>query len=431
MIGATLAVVLALVVGVPMAMVLPGARARVSLLMGEGYLLGNAVLAFLLLAFSIAGVAWSLPTLLAGAAILAAIAIAFLSRKGLPAIGLPPLGWPDAIDLLTTILVAGFLRYVTAAPSIENDYIRIWGLKGRLFWWARGIDWSFLQLPLNMNAHVDYPILLPLVFDVQALLTGAWPEHWMGVITAAFGVSALLVVRGLLADEIGELASALATLALMPLLFSGYVGLAEGPLIACSVVGLLWMREAIRRESAMHALRASIYLGLAASCKNEGMTLVVATAIALVVANRWRLLTRMAPAILIPAPWWILRSLHHLPSDLLGPGVFDRLTTSLSHPAPIFGALIAQPVGQPLFWLGVIVACAIGWRRIAGAERFLAVTILLQFLFLIAAYFVTPHDVVWHVTWSWERIVRQLMPLVALLALFSTWPIARSDLASV
>jgi hypothetical protein len=423
--GAILALALALAVGIPLALALPGAASRVPLLLGEGYLLGCGALALLLTALSLGGVEWSLPVLLAGAVVLVIPAAILMRGRGV--IAKPAfawiIGWATAIDALTLVLVAGFLRFVTAAPSIENDYIRIWGLKGRLFWTAHGIDWAFLQAPLNVNAHVDYPILVPLTFSVQALVTGTWPEHWMGVVTAAFGVSALFVVRGMLAEELGVLPSALAALALMPLLFSGWVGLAEGPLIAYSVAGLLWMRYALRQESGAHALRAAIYLGFAASCKLEGMTLILAVAIALVAANRFRFLVRLWPAVAIATPWWILRTVRHLPNDLVAGGALERLIAGLSHPAPILHALAAHPVGQPVFWLGATVACLIGWRKIAGGERFLAVAIVAQLLFLLSAYFVTPHDVVWQVKWSWERIVRQLMPGVALLALFSTWPL--------
>lgn len=422
MTGALLAVALTLLVGVPLALALPASSTRISLLVGEGYLLGAGTLALLLMAMSVLGITWSIPALAIGAAFVPAAAIAVVFRRGAPSIERPSFGWPILVDLLTLVLVAGFIQFALAAPSVELDYLAIWGLKGKVFWLAGGIDWPFLETPLNMSAHPDYPILVPLVFVVQALLSGAWPEQWMGIITAAFGIAALVAVRGTVARERGELAGALVAFALMPLLFSAHLGLAEGPLIAYGIAALLWMRRAVQEESGTLALRAAVYLGFAASCKNEGATLLVAAAIALLAARCSRLVPQMWPAVAIAAPWWILRGMHDLSTDLLKPGMLNRLGTALSNPAPLVEALMAHPVGQPLFWLGVTAACLLGWRRIAGPERFLTVAILLQLLFFIGAYLVTPNDIAWHVKWSWERIVRQLMPAVALLAVFSTLP---------
>lgn len=418
MTGALLALALMLAVGAPLALALPGRPRRLSTLAGESYLLGSGAAAFLLMGLSIAGVRWSVAILVSGSAMIMALAFLALRTQSLQ-IERPTLGWALLFDLCTLLLVLGFVRYATLAPTIETDYITIWGVKGREFWLAHGIDWSFLETPLNTHAHVDYPILLPLVFDVQALLAGAWPENWMGVVTASYGVAALLFVRGMLEDEIGSSGAALTTLALMPLLFSPYLGLAEGPLLAYSVAGLLLVRHAMTRGSGGHVLRAGIFLGLAASSKNEGVTLVLAALLAVLISGRRDLLPRLWPAIVIPMPWWILRAVHDLPSDLVGAGFFERLGASLRNPAAIFRVLIEHPVGQPLFWIGVTAACALAWRKVATTERFLAVAILLQLLFLVGAYFVTPHDLVWHVRWSWDRIVRQLMPALALLALFS------------
>ena len=92
----------------------------------------------------------------------------------------------------------------------------------------------------------------------------------------------------------------------------------------------------------------------------------------------------------------------------------------LAHPGALIEALRAVPHGGALFWIGVALACTIGLRRIVREERFLAIAIVVQILFFIGAYLVTPYDLAWHVRTSWERIVRQLLPAIALLALLVT-----------
>jgi hypothetical protein len=63
-------------------------------------------------------------------------------------------------------------------------------------------------------------------------------------------VSALLVIRALLADEMPKLARAAATLIVMPLVFSPYFGLPEGVLVAYGTLGLLFLRRAVRDDDA-------------------------------------------------------------------------------------------------------------------------------------------------------------------------------------
>jgi hypothetical protein len=329
-----------------------------------------------------------------------------------------PTFW-NLIDLFTLLLIAGYTKLASAATPIENDYLLIWGVKAKEFFHAGGIDWPWLELPTNHTAHPDYPILLPLVYDAYALVTGGWNDRWIGIITVAYGVAALLIVRGMLADELPKPWRVLATAALMPLVFSPYAGMAEAPLIAFALAGLLRIRRG-------DTLRGAVFLGFAAFTKNEGLTLIVAAALALIAAKRWRELPRLWPAVAIPLPWLVLRTMHGLQTDLLVPGIFERLSARLADPWPVFAAIARYPVGNMLFWLGVAVAGLLGWRGIVTRERFLALTILLQFLFFLAAYFVSPRDLDWHVQWSWERIVRQLLPLIALLAIFANTTVQES-----
>ena len=157
-------------------------------------------------------------------------------------------------------------------------------------------------------------------------------------------------------------------------------------------------------------------LGLAASCKNEGLTLIVAAAIA------GPYLRRLWPAAAIAAPWVIVRAAHHLQTDLTRGAILPRVVEHLSDPAPMLRAMFVYSLGKPLFWTGVLLALLLGWRQLRR-ERFLAAAIALQLAFFIGAYLITPRDITWHVRWSWERIVTQLAAAIgflAVVALFGT-----------
>jgi hypothetical protein len=382
-------------------------RHHLATVLGETYLIAMGAAALLLLALSIAGIPWSRGALLIGMLVLAVIAL--LRTKA--SIYVPPLSWWNLVDLVTVALIAGYARLALAAPPLENDYLLIWGVKAKGFFFARAIDWSYLEAPLNIDSHPDYPLLSPFVFDVHALIAGGWNDRWLGIVNVMFGIAALLVVRGLLYDEVATPMRVIASAVLMPLVFSPYIGLAEGPLIAFALAGLLRIRRG-------DTIRGAVFLGFAAFTKNEGLALIAAVAVALMLAKRWRELPKLGPAIAIALPWHLLRSLHELPAvDLVQSGMVARLFARLADPSPILAAMKRHPVGSLWFWLGVVLACLIGFRDVIGRERFLTVAILVQLVFFVGAFFVSPKDLDWHVQWAWERIVRQMMPALALLAM--------------
>jgi hypothetical protein len=376
---------------------------------GEAYLLGIGIQAAILIVLP-----WSRPIVI-GAIILECGALAPLLLRRYKSGGKPP---HSILDLATLILIAGYARFATMAPPVEIDFICIWGLKAQKFFVAHGIDWNFLAQPFNAFAHADYPILVPLAYDFQAIVAGGWIDRWAGALNIGCGIAALLIIR----SELKGWKGALAALILMPLVFSPYVGDAEGPLIAYSIAGVLGLR---RREN---ITRSAVFLGLAASCKNEGLTLIAAVAIAMLIAGVPRLIPKMWPAIAIPLPWLIVSRLHGLRSDLAESGLIERIVSHITNPAPMLQAMATYPPGHIIFWIGLVTALLIGIRRVVGDERFLASVIALQLLAFIAAYVITPHDVSWHVRWSWERLVLQVTALVTFLAIVVTLP--KQDLAA-
>lgn len=394
--------------GLPLA--LHAERRHIATVIGEAYLLGAGAASLLLLALSMAGIPWSRTALLIGAA-----AIALVSLRGARAkVEIPALSWWNVGDVFTAALVAGYARLALAATPIEVDFIFMWGVKAKEFFFERAIDWSYLENPLNIGSHPDYPQLVPLVFDVHGLLGGAWDDRWLGIVNVAFGIATLLIVRGLL-DELMPPWRVLTSVVLMPLVFSPYMGMAEGPIIAYSIAGLLHLRRG-------NTLRGAVFLGFGAFTKNEGISLAVAAAVALVTVRRWRELPKLGPAIAIPLPWLILRGLHQMPTDLMETGMLQRLLMRIADPSPIVEAMKRHPAGSLLFWMGIVAAVLVSFRNVIGKERFLTVCVCLQMFFFIAAFFVTPKDMEWHVRWAWERIVHQLMPLIALIVILAFVP---------
>src|SRR5204862_6560280 len=96
----------------------------------------------------------------------------------------------------------------------------------------RWIPWHLLLSLPNDFTHPDYPLLVPLIFDIDAVLTGAWRPATIAAIDTALAVGLLAVVYRTLRDDFDALYAAAATLALSGCALLPWVGLAEGPLVA-------------------------------------------------------------------------------------------------------------------------------------------------------------------------------------------------------
>lgn len=410
-----LALLLCFAVGFPAArLLLPHTPFRLTSALA--FLLGTGIVPGVLLVLSLAGVRWSRASLLAACAVVFAALVALVIRRSPAAkegggrISLRPAGL--AIDALTLVTVVGFGIFAAASEPIENDFLAIWGLKAKIFWFHGGIDWGWLTAPGNDFSHPDYPILLPLLHDVVAVIGGQWNDRWLGLFHPAFAGALLLVVRSLLTSEMNsDRASALSTFALASLAMPPWIGMAEGPLVAWAAAGLLLLRRALAQREFHHYFpAAAVLLGLAAFTKNEGISFLVAVAIALLVARRSvRPLLHLWPAVIIVAPWMILRAVHGLATDLARGPFIERAVSHLARIDTLLEALQAHSAGFTLFWLGLLVAFALRLRTAIEREKLVIVSVVVQMIFFLGAYLVTPQDIRWHVQWSWERLLHQVM----------------------
>jgi len=400
-------IALALAVGLPLALRLSAPPREHVLRVGESVLLGIAICATTLTLLP-----WSRWIVIAAILLIAAIA---WKRIVLPR--------PRYDALIVLALLLGYAIYAMLAPPPEYDYLTNWGFKAKAFFEVRGIDWRLLGRSIDRNVHPDYPLLLPLTYDFIAVLRNSWNDAHLGIVHVAFAAALLLVIHETAwEDTRSRIAAIFIAIALIPFAATPWIGLAEGPFIAYATAALLLIR---RGDLTLGA----ILLGLAASTKNEGLTLVAAAAIGLFCAGRRRDIVRLLPAIVIPLPWLIARSLHHLPTDIAASGVIARVVEHALHPAPLFAALSSVSLGKPLYWIALAVGIAIASRALVMRERFILVALVVQFACYLGAYLATPFDVAWHVTWSWERLVAHLTPAltyVVLVQLVGQMPTAQT-----
>lgn len=408
MIAVLLAALQALIVGVAAARWLdPAAPPR--RLLGTAYLLGSGICAFLLLALSVTGVGWTNAAFTIAYCLVAIALWAPLLRRAMPAATKG--GSASILDLATLGLVVAHGAYTWKAAGGEWDFWAIWGQKARVFFLHGGIDWAYLQHPDHAFTHPDYPPLLPLEYVRVALLGGGWNESALGLLSTLYAAAVLLIVRDFFAEELRPLLASAATLAVASGALSN-AGMADAPLIAYAAAALLAIRRGDMRIGA-------VLLGLAAFTKNEGLALIAAVALGLVVASRRSAVLRLWPALAIPAPWLVLRAVHALSTDLTKGAFSDRALRALGNVPELARALAEFPPQHPLFWIGVAAALLFCARQLQQ-ERFLLTVILVQLGFYLAAYLVTPHDLTPHVGSSWPRILQHMAIPAAFVALTLT-----------
>lgn len=430
---AILAIAATISVGLPLAALLFPTASRTTLF-ALSYLYGSGAIFLTLFALSAGGIPWSAPVVAACLLLIAGFSMFAVSRSwgGARAsmVQRPVEGtlWHAALfDLLTLTMLTGYGLFATLGKLSEWDFWAIWGLKARAFLEAGGIDWRFLESSLNSFSHPDYPLLLPLNFDFLALLSGGWDDRWLGFMFLAFAASLLLLVRELFLDDLPRGYAALGTFITASAACSHSVGLAETPLIAFSGAGILLIRRGLRDQEGNSFRNGAILLGLAGSCKNEGLAMIASVAIAFIIVER-RQLRRLAefwPALVIPLPWLVMRAVHYLPTDLVTGSVVQRALARL----PTLHLLLltlANRITYGGFWISLLAAwvvIAIGqailkrsnsvssivWR----VDLFVIVAMAIQMALYVASYAVTPADVMWHIGTSWSRVSEQIAaPLI-------------------
>ena len=177
-------------------------------------LLGAGAAAAVLLLLDLLRIPWNAWTLGTGLAVV--IVIAWRWSGGLQAARLG--GLKPAATLINCLTAALVIAHAIAGmrPGLwdwtdwlitRRDYFFIWGYKARLFFVEHGIPWSFLRTLPNDFSHPDYPVLVPLLFDVPAVLTSSFDPRVFAWIDAALGGALLVVAYRCLRDELTPLAA--------------------------------------------------------------------------------------------------------------------------------------------------------------------------------------------------------------------------------
>ncbi|HEX7152032.1 MAG TPA: hypothetical protein VF618_11140 [Thermoanaerobaculia bacterium] len=395
-------------------------QAPASVVIAEAFLVGALMQAVVFCVLSECGVPWSRGWLFAGPGLsFGVLRFPFfvVRRRGTrttdngqrktPSPGLG--GVELSVIAAVTILHALF---ATIAPLTEWDFLGIWGMKGNVFFEHRGIDWAFLEHPEHGFTNRDYPPMLPIGYAIHALIRGVWEERFIGAFNTLFGLAAAVIacdgtsVRRL---PLFQRIPAVVTLTLVA--FSGRIGLAEGALIAFGIAALLRLRD-------HYFLLGALLLGGAAWTKNEGLALLAAVVLGMVVAGLWRRLLLLWPAVVLAGSWQLARALHELPTERARGNPFERIAAHLAQWSEWMPELWRY-LEKPAFWLAMIVVFIAAGRRALWRERFMVTVLLAQLAAIAAAYLVTYVHLPLELEHSWERVTHQLALIAAATAVLA------------
>lgn len=306
--------------------------------------------------------------------------------------------------------VAVYALRALTEPMWANDFIAIWGLKGRTIYGAVGYPERMTRLGF---AHPEYPVGLPLLYAGISFLTGRWDDHAMALLFPLFQAATLLVLFGWLRRRgVSAMAAGLAAaiVAWFEPLYSGFLtGMAEVPLAFGALLLGTALADALDETDAGALRRLAFAAAWIAALKNEGLFLAAAGATLAAIlgrGRRWRVaLAALVPALvvrLLHVPWRSRVPLEDFERSLFS---FDRVRESLGAAALVPGWAA---------WTGLVVVAfliALGDRVPAGSRLLLLAACAAAAYLVVPAFAVRGPD--WLIQTTLLRTTAALAPLVA------------------
>ena len=318
--------------------------------------------------------------------------------------------------LLYLLILLGVIVYALRAltePMWSNDFLAIWGLKGKTIYGSAAVPSRLFDSPDLGFSHPEYPLGLPFLYAGISFLTARWDDHAMALLFPLFQLATLAVLLGWLrrhgASRLSVLFAA-AIVANFEPLYSGFLtGLAEVPLSFGLLLFGTALCDAMEPGETGSLRRLALAAAMIAATKNEGLFFAVAgcaLAVAFGGRRRWRIALAALPTALV------VHGLHLAWRGRLPLRDFDFSSFSA---ARLFEALAAAVrVVGPSGWIGAglaVTLIVLGYRG-PIADRLLALAAC-----AVAAYLILPAFAVrgpdWLVETTLVRISAGLAPLIA------------------
>lgn len=329
-----------------------------------------------------------------------------------------------ATGVLVLVLAAGVAFYALSAltePMWANDYVAIWGLKGKTFFAEGRVPERLFQWISLRFSHPEYPLGVPFLYAGIAYLSGGWDDHAMALLFPLLQVATLGALFGWLRRRGADRRLALGTAAVLshfePLYRGFTTGMAEVPLSFALLLLGTSLCDRVERTDRGASRRLALASLVCVGTKNEGLFFVAAAVVvaALFAFSRRGVVARAAAMLALPAA--LVIAAHRLIRGSLPLSDFDL--SLLRRPAELFpriGEAMSAVLRQTPAWTFVglaalLVLIAAGRASPAGAQLLLlAACGLAAYLFLPALAVAGPE---WLVGTAFFRTTAALAPLVA------------------
>ncbi len=394
----------------------------------------------LLMALQAAGVPWRRISMAAGVVVAAALlglVAAWRRRRGVGGSGPRPSvatpggarstggwrwgGWVAGLSL------AGFAAAIPARWITLPDFVYHWGLKGKRYHIAGGVDFAFLSDPLHLTEHPDYPNLLPSLFAATAHVRGFFDELSMLSWSLLFAAVLLIFGRAALRRRLAGpwLEGGTAFFSLVTVMFIAGYQLAGGADLLLALGLVMALPALLAAGGPGDDLRVGLAAALVAASKIEGVPLAM-----LLIAARWwagrhgpaaadraaggtsslaaRLARLTVPPLAVILPWLWTASRHRLFQQAnTGSLDLDRLPVVLG----AVGEALATPEWYGFSWLLLLLPLTLVWRhtRVAG------IVLAIQAAFYLFVYLSAGAEPRFYVLSSFPRLLFHLLPALLLL----------------
>ncbi len=326
--------------------------------------------------------------------------------------------------LLLALTLAGVAIYAVrslAEPMWSNDFLAVWGLKGKSIFGDARIPQRLFRWPEFEFTNPAYPIGLPLLYAGVAFLLDRWEDHAMALLFPFFQLGTLMILAGWLRRRGTELVVTLAASAFVAnfgVLYSAWLtGMADVPAAFAFLLVGAALADVVDETDPGSVRRVFLASLLAAATKNEGVFLVgIAWAflVFLAVRRRERRLWVDAAVVLIPGVGTVL--LHRLflgshPTRgldlalLWRPGLGGRMVETLREE----WTQLARPI-----WPGIVAVIALpGLASRRAQTNPILVVASASLVSYLALPVLCPFGPAWLIHWTVGRIIAALVPLLA------------------
>jgi len=185
-----------------------------------------------------------------------------------------------AAALLAAAVAAALLFAIaaTSEPMWSNDFLAIWGLKGKTIALSGALPSRLFHDPMTRWSHPEYPLFVPLALAASSAAVGSWNDQALALLYPAFQIILLAALYGATKRRTGPAPAALA--ALVAACFFGFfrafgAGMADIPLAAFLVLFGSAMIDFLDAPSRAGGARLAISSLLCAATKQEGSLFVL------------------------------------------------------------------------------------------------------------------------------------------------------------